>query len=240
MSVRLETMRSLFRRLSRRGAALLLAGLALSAAVAVSACCDLSFKLGRVRGFLAGVFEVSVEVAVEGYVSVDFSGDLSAWSQISSFADVEVETDISASDFSIADIKYDVDYDASDEKIRVLRAEGTGTPLVFLAWKGDKYTVDKGVCYLGWYEQGQAKLAAAYCKQTNGAMYCHMPPANEDAAYCEKCNGSGSCTTCDMTQSLEKCLPKEETGVDLDVDIDIDIDIDIDLDVDVEPPVGGS
>jgi hypothetical protein len=225
-------------------AALLLVLVALASAVWIAACCEsISIKLGRISDFLVGVFDISIggEVDIEGYLSVEFSGDLSAWSQIPSFDGTAVETDISAAVFSTAEVKYDVDYDAKKERIRVLRAEDGGAPLLFLGWHGDSYTQDGDVCYLGWVEQQQVNLAAGYCKQATGAMYCRMPTANEDALYCERCPEGSACVTCEHGTKLKKCLPPEPEGfgADLDIDIDIDIDMDIDLDMDVEPPAEG-
>jgi hypothetical protein len=230
-------MRKPIRAFSRPRAALCSVLLALAALLLVSACCDLSFKLGRVKAFLSGVFELAVEGEISGWAQVEFSGDFGAFAYLPAFDDDAIETDVSTAEFSLAHVDYDVDYDASDEYISGLRAEGAGSPVVFVFWRGDKYTVDKGVCYLGWFEGGDARLAANHCGQDNGAMYCTMPVTNEDATYCERCSGGGACESCDMGQSLSKCLPDKEEGggADLDIDIDIDIDIDLDLDVELDP-----
>jgi len=216
------------------------AGVTLAVAVAVVACCTMEFKLGRVRAFMSGVFEVAVEMQIEGWISVDFSGDLGAFANLPAFDDGEVVTDIASDQFSLAHVEDDIDDDASDEQLSVLRATGAGAPVTFVFWRGDAYTVDKGVCYLGWAEGGEVKLAANWCKQENGAMYCHMPGADEQLAYCERCKADGSCEACSMQMGLEECLPKKKDSGGLDLDIDIDIDIDIDWDLDVEPSVEGS
>lgn len=221
-----------------RPGAVLRAGLiALLAVLLVSACCDnLWIKLGRVKLYLSGVFELAVEGEISGWAEVEFSGDFGAFANLPAFDETEIETDISAAVFSLAHVEYDADYDAADERISGLRAEGLGAPVVFVTWRGDKYTVDKGVCYLGWVEGGEIKLAANHCGQDNGAMYCYQPGASEELTYCERCTAGGVCESCDMGARLKKCLPAEEKGAsaDLDIDIDIDIDIDLDLDVDLE------
>jgi hypothetical protein len=212
----------------------------LGTSLVVSACCDhVSIELGRLRGFLSGVFELSVEIQIDGFISSEFSGDVSLlgeWAFIPSFDGAEVEADVSGAAFTRAIIEYDVDKDAAKERISVLRAEGGALtlPLDFFIWNGDAWTADKDVCYLGWAEGGEVKIAASYCGETTGVMYCFMPGASEANVLCEACDTDGYCEQCSPKGSLDKCLPNKADGsgsIDLDIDIDIDIDLDMDVDL---------
>jgi hypothetical protein len=215
----------------------------LAGSLVISACCGhISIKLGRLEGFLSGVFELSLEIQIDGFISSEFSGDLSLlgeWAWIPSFDGAEVETDVTGAVFTRAIIEYDVDKDASKERISVLRAEGGsvgGAPLDFFIWNGDAWTADKDVCYLGWYEGNEAKIAASYCGETTGVMICYMSGTSTTTVFCDACDTDGFCEPCSLKESLDKCLPnKADGGGSIDLDIDIDIDIDLDMDVDLEP-----
>jgi len=220
---------------SRRPAAALVTTLV--CAVVVTACCvSGAIKLGRIKGFLSGVFELSGEAELTGTTTYSFDGELGAWADIPSFDLDELDVDISTASYYRGFVEFDVDYDASEERIEVLRAEGAGSTgaltVSFFSWGGDKYTLDKNVCYLGWAEGGDVYLSAAYCGETTGAMYCRMPGANEDNAYCESCDEGGSCSSCSMKKDFKECLPAKAGGGSIDLDIDIDIDIDVDMDAD--------
>ncbi len=205
-----------------------------------SACCDSgSLRLGRISAFLSGVFEVAFELEIDGYVSFSFDGDTGDWAQIPEFDDTRIVIDLSAAAFSRRQVAYDVDWDAIDESLGLLLAQDIGpsiSDLLFIRWRGDSYTADKGVCYLGWTEHGEVKIAASRCNDDIGVMYCRMNQWSDGPAICESCYTGQSCELCDMEESLGKCLPHDSSGssVDLDVDVDIDIDIDMDVDLDLE------
>ena len=206
----------------------------------VSACCDKgSLRLRRISAFLSGVFEVAFELEIDGYASFDFDGDAGDWARIPAFDGARIATDLSAAAFSRQQAGYDVDWDAVDETIRLVLAENADPDipdLLLIQWGGDAYTADKGVCYLGWTEQGQVKIAASHCDDDIGVMYCRMSQGSDGPAICEGCYTGQACQLCDMKKSLNDCLPSSSDGssVDVDVDIDIDIDMDIDLDLDVD------
>ncbi len=208
--------------------------------LAAACCTNGDLRLGRISAFLSGVFEVAFELEIDGYISFDFDDDLGDWAQIPAFDDARIETDLSAAAFSRNNlVKYDVDWDAFDEPLELLLAQDIGSgisDLLLVQWRGDAYTADKGVCYLGWTEHGEVKLAASHCDDDIGIMYCRMNQWSDGPAVCESCYTGQSCTLCDMKESLGKCLPDDSPGssVDLDVDIDIDIDIDMDVDLDLE------
>ena len=144
----------------------------------VSACCDKgSLRLRRISAFLSGVFEVAFELEIDGYASFDFDGDAGDWARIPAFDGARIATDLSAAAFSRQQAGYDVDWDAVDETIRLVLAENADPDipdLLLIQWGGDAYTADKGVCYLGWTEQGQVKIAASHCDDDIGVMYCRM------------------------------------------------------------------
>jgi hypothetical protein len=216
--------------------------LALVLGLALAACCrDLSLGLWRVRDFLSGVLELSLTVEVEAFVPTGFSGDFDDWSDIPLFDSGEISTELSGAAWGEAWLGFDLDLDGLDEDARLLLAGGvpsSGNSPVFVSWRGDAYTVDRGVCWLGWVEGGSVKLAAARCGQPTGVMVCSMPAGNEDLARCELCPASGACATCDMEGDLDECLPEKEAGGGVDLDIDVDIDVDIDLDMDADRSAG--
>jgi hypothetical protein len=225
---------------SWRRALALLAVLLAGALTAAACCIDGELKLGRVKAFLTGVFELTIDVEIDGYTTFAFSGEVGDWADIPAFDMAALDVDISGASFYRAFYDYDVDLDAADEAIVALRAENagaTGSATVELfTWEGDKYTLDKKVCYVGWSEGGDVYLSAAYCGADTGAMYCRAPGANEDLASCERCDASGSCDPCNMKSDLKECLPAKSSsaGVDLDIDIDVDIDLDVDHDEDAD------
>ncbi len=207
-----------------------------------SACCkEGSLRLGRISGFLSGVFEVAFELDIDGYASFSFDGDTGGWARIPAFDDERIVTDLSAAAFSGNQVEHDVDWDASDETLYLVLAQEIGLSIpdiLFVRWKGDSYTADKGVCYLGWTEHGEVKIAASRCDDDIGVMYCRMNQWSDGPAVCESCYTGQSCELCDMTESLGDCLPDDSSGSSVDIDVDIDIDIDIDMDVDLDPELG--
>lgn len=194
-------------------------------------CCDgLRVKLSRVGDFLQGIIDLSGSVSIEG--SSSFGGDFAAWADIPAFDEGEIEFDLTGAVYFEGSDELDVDYDAADEELALLRADGA---VIFAAWRGDKYTADKGVCWLGWVEGGEAKLAAAWCGDDAGVMYCGMPTSGQGEPTCDLCeSSSGACAACDMDARLSACLPPKPTSGSVDVDVDIDIDIDVDMDLDEE------
>ncbi len=216
--------------------------LALVVGLALAACCrDLSLGMGRVRDFLSGVLDISLSVDVDVFVSSSFSGGFDAWADIPLFDSGEVATDLSAATWGEALLDFDLDLDGAAEDTRLLLPDGvptSGSRLVFVSWRGDSYTVDKGVCYLGWAEGGRVKLVAARCGEATGLMVCSMPATGGDTVSCELCPASGSCELCDMGGDLDDCLPEKKVGGSIDIDVDIDVDIDLDIDLDANRSAG--
>ena len=213
------------------------AGLLAVLLTAAACCVSGSIKLRRVRDFMAGVLDVTIQLDASATASYDFDGDLGGFADIPAFFDAEVEAELGADGFAAGFVEADVDFDAFEEELRLLVAEGVysgGRPLVFTSWRGESYTADKGVCYLGWCEQGEVHLAANHCGQSNGYMRCSMPEDDELLARCETCSSPGQCAECDLSKTLSKCLPEKEGGGSIDIDVDIDIDIDADIDLDLD------
>jgi hypothetical protein len=204
-------------------------------ALVVWACCNSSsIKLGRMADFLAGVFEVSFEVEVDASFSTSFDGDLAGWADIPSFDEGRVIVDLSAASFTRGQLAYDLDWDVVDEQLELRLARDGLEDVLFIAWRGDQYTSDNKVCYLGWSEAGEATVAAAVCGEQTGAMYCTMPRGGDDGEmHCEACDESGHCLTCDPDGTVKECLPDKASGGSVDLDVDIDVDVDIDADVDL-------
>jgi hypothetical protein len=214
------------RRIASRAAAL-----AAALFLAWGCCVGATIKLSRVADFLSGVIEISGSASVE--VSSSFDGDFAGWADIPAFSEDELDVDLSGAAYYEGSESFDVDYDAANEQVALLRAvapAAPGAPMIFAAWSGDKYTIDGGVCYVGWVGDAEAHLAASWCGDGGGVMVCSMPIASSTAS-CDLCEGSSPCTPCDPGGRLEDCLPAEPTGGSVDLDVDIDIDIDIDIDV---------
>jgi hypothetical protein len=214
--------------------------LAAAASLAAWGCCDgLSIRLSRVADFLSGVVSVSGEVSAEfsssdpGLATASFDGDFASFADIPAFPADQIETDLSAAAYLGRHAARDVDCDAAEEDMTVLYADvaSPAADVVFASWSGDAYTADKGVCYLGWVEGGEARLAASWCGDDSGLMYCSMPTAAAVAApTCELCDSeSGACAACDMGGRLFSCLPPKSVSGGIDIDIDIDFDHDGDL-----------
>ena len=224
---------------------------ALTTAAFAAGCCDgLSIRLSRMVDFLSGVVGISGSVSADvaasdsAFASVVFSGDFAGFADIPAFPSDEVETDLSGATWLGGGVAFDMDYDASDEDVTVLFADvpSPGADVVFSSWRGDAYTADKGVCYLGWAESGEARLAATWCGEESGLMFCSMPAGVAGAApSCERCDAqTGSCTACDMSDRLKSCLPKKSASGSVDIDIDIDIDFDHDGELSVDSDADGA
>lgn len=218
--------------------------LALAAAVAALAwgCCDgLSIRLSRMADFLGGVIDVSAEVSADvsgaGLVGVAFDGDFAGFADIPAFPAGEIAADLSGAAWSGGGGSFDMDYDAAREDVALLAAQGgaLASPLVFASWRGDRYTADKGVCWLGWVEGAEARLAASWCGDETGLMYCEMPTVEGATPACELCDAeTGGCAACDMGGRLKSCLPEKSVSGSIDIDIDIDFDHDQDVEADAD------
>jgi hypothetical protein len=207
----------------------------LAAAVLLLAwgCCgNPSIKIGRIADFLNGVISISIELSLSTFATMTFDGDFGAWAAIPEFSTDEITADLSAAAFFHSKMSFDVDYDAADEGIELLGADDAALsrPLFFASWRGDKYTADSGVCYLGWVDEDEVRLAASWCGEDEGVMYCSMHASGYGVLSCELCEAGSACVTCDMGGELNACLPTKISGsIDIDVDIDIDIDVDVDV-----------
>ena len=204
-------------------------------------CVGATIKLSRIADFLSGIVEISGSASVE--VSSSFDGDFAGWADIPAFSVEELDVDLSGAAYYEGSTSFDVDYDAAKEQVALLKAvddAALGAPMIFAAWSGDKYTIDGGVCYVGWVGDAEAHLAASWCGDGGGVMICSMSTVGAGALSCDLCEGSSACTPCSMNGRLEDCLPPEPTGGSIDLDVDIDIDIDIDIDVDNGLGTGGA
>jgi hypothetical protein len=210
-----------------------------AAALLAWGCCDgLSLRLSRMADFLFGVIELSAEVSASGLASVTFSGDFAGFADIPAFPADEVDLDLTGAAYVGGSAKRDVDYDAAKEKVTLLVAQGgaLAAPAVFAKWHGDRYTADKGVCYLGWVDGPLVRLAATWCGDESGLMYCEMPSNETGAPSCELCDAeTGSCAACDMGDREKACLPPKSVSGGIDIDIDIDFDHDQDVALDTDP-----
>jgi hypothetical protein len=211
--------------------------LAAATSILAGSCCDgLSIRLSRIFDFLSGVGEISAEVSASdtGFETVSFNGDFATWSNIPAFPADEIGVDLTSATYLGGSAKHDVDFDASRENVTLLvPVDAALAPLtVFASWHGDKYTADKGVCYLGWVDGTEIRLAATWCGDDSGLMYCAMPDTKAGTPWCELCDAEdGTCAPCPMSGRLDSCLPPKSASGSIDIDIDIDIDFDHDPDV---------
>ena len=200
-------------------------------AIGASGCCDeASLNMSRISGFLEGVVDLRTELDLSTFASLSFSGTIGSWAHVPSLSQYRIEADLSDVEYSSGSVEYDVDFDGADERIRVVETvKGSGQQLLFASWKGDEYTLDDDVCYLGWVEGGVVKLAASPCGEDAGTMFCDQLLSGATDPDCERCNAAGlGCVDCDMSGDLNDCLPEEKGGVDLDVDIDADAGTEVD------------
>ena len=228
------------RRLPRSWAAAFRAATLAAAAGALAwGCCDgLSLRLSRMADFLSGVIDLSAAVSVSGLASATFNGDFATWADVPAFPAGEIDLDLTGAAWVGGSEKRDMDYDAAKEKVTLLAAQGgaLAAPAVFATWRGDRYTADKGVCYLGWVDGALVRLAAAWCGDESGLMYCEMPSSGTGAPSCELCDAeTGACNACDMHDREKSCLPPKSVSGGIDIDIDIDFDHDQDVMLDTDP-----
>jgi hypothetical protein len=217
-----------------RGNAIRAAVLLAAALLLAWGCCDgARIKLSRIADFLSGVVEISIDLSMDEFVSASFDGNFAAWAEIPAFSVDEIETDLTAALYATGSASFDMDNDAAAESVVVLAADDDSTfvaPIFFASWRGDKYTADKGVCYLGWVDETQVRIAATWCGDATGVMYCTTSKSGQGAPECDLCEASsGACAACDLDGRMTSCLPPKPLSGSIDIDVDIDLDVDFDV-----------
>ncbi len=226
----------------------------LAVVVCLYGCCgDVNLSLGRFSGFMSGSFRLAGDIDIDGLSSFDLTVSIGGWAGVSFVTDIELDIDLSGFSFVTGDKKEDIDEDGADETVRVLVAvdeDDEDNNRVFLAWKGDEYTLDEGQCYLAWLVGETLWLASAPCDEPEGGIVCQMRADDESSMSCEGCDRSGACRECDADGKAKDCqaqarmdagvpLDEMDAGVSVDADIDADIDGDIAVDAGVDGDIAG-
>jgi hypothetical protein len=175
-------------------------------------CCESpGLKLGRFGGFMDLSFRLSTDVDLSGFTSFDLDVSIGAWAGIDLPIDLDLGFDPGEVEFQVSSVEEDIDRDGKKENVTLLAAvdpdgEAVG---VFVAWKGDRYTLDKEQCYLAWVEGETMRLASAPCGQGGSVLLCSAPVDDPDSLSCQSCTGSGRCAECDTGGDTDDCRSAE-------------------------------
>lgn len=181
-------------------------------------CCESTgLSLGRFSGFMDLSYRLSLDVDLSLFTSFELSGRIGAWADIELLADLELNLDLDAVIFKQASVQQDIDRDGKQENVSLLAAvdERSGEAVkVFVAWKGDEYTLDEGRCYLAWVEGDSLRLASASCGERENPIICRAPIDDPDRLSCQSCTEDGECTQCDTGGEADDCRPEQAVEPD--------------------------
>ncbi|MBN2528579.1 MAG: hypothetical protein JXR76_19475 [Deltaproteobacteria bacterium] len=207
-------------------------------ALALPGCCEKAdLEMGRFDGFASGVLDFNVRLRADAHFSATVNGSLSGslsfegWSDISWFTPADLGIDISAGAIFnssprnangqlVSAVRMDMDNDAYDETVYVLKViEPSGNTRWFYQWKGDKYTLDKGVTYLGWTERvvregqsvGAINVVSADSVSEVGAIKVTTFTNGAPVEYVA-CQTTQNCGYCTAETTLDDCLDQSRTG----------------------------
>jgi hypothetical protein len=181
-------------------------------------CCESTgLSLGRFSGFMDLSYRLSLDVDLSLFTSFELGGRIGAWADIELLADLELNLDLDAVIFKQASLQQDIDRDGKEESVSLLAAvdEQSGEAVrVFVAWKGDEYTLDEGRCYLAWVEGDSLRLASASCGERESPIICSAPIDDPDRLSCQSCTEEGECTQCDTKGEADDCRPEQAVEPD--------------------------
>ncbi|MBN1655900.1 MAG: hypothetical protein JXA30_19190 [Deltaproteobacteria bacterium] len=188
----------------------------LAVLVVLYGCCtDVHLSLGRYRDSMDASLRLISDIDIDAFVSFDLDTSIGSWAGLSWLANAEFELDLdlNAVDFRIHKLVLDIDRDGVDEAIRLLAAvdrHDADNYRTIVAWKGDKYTLDKNTCYLSWLEQNTLVLVSARCGRDENFRRCQMQVDDPNSWSCQGCDRSGECVACDADDTVDDCKPRQE------------------------------
>jgi len=202
-------------------------------------CCEkVSLSLGRFKGFVSAYLHISLEITLKDLDDSKVSGQIGVWARTPAVTDLELGIDSTNFTFAEGKLVTDVDQDGYDETVKILVAidDRDQSQRAFIAWKGDKYTLDKNRCYLAWQEGRTARLVSGRCDGKQGAIWCHAPSSKPSKLVCQVCDQSGECVDCDTDEPISECdYPEsEDAGAKTDASLGIDVSVPLDASVSVE------
>jgi hypothetical protein len=183
--------------------------LVLSTLVVQACCSDYKLRVGKLRGQMDLGFDVAADVDFDWDMQFDFDFDWAGWAKISAATDATLDFDFAGSLTFRTRTTGDVDDDGVDEKVRLLAVaedDPSAPDRVFASWEGDKYSFDRGMCYLLWWEGKRIELLSASCDQIEPALHCVMTRGKEASLSCDVCNGNGACMECGAQQTVDDCI----------------------------------
>ncbi len=226
------------------------AGLVATPLFFILGCCLLEGFLKIIELFV--IMMIMATFLLEVALLITFSpytpnGSVGEWAGIPAFDDDELNLVLTSATFEAGETSYDIDDDAYDENVRVLRVTtSTEDERLLVAWQGDKFTLDKKQCYLGWQEGTTTRLVTAPCGENDVATYLRVEDGDESSLEAEVCSPGGGCAKCDAGDDIEECGPDRadelppsgdgdaDTDTDTDTDTDADADTDTDTDTDAD------
>lgn len=186
------------------------AGVSLVTALGVlESCCD-DYELGvrDLGGHMSFGADVALDLDFDWDMEIDFDFRWSSWSNIRWATDFNIDLDLRGMLAFETETDRDMDDDGVDEDVRViaLGSDPSEPEVVFVTWKGDKYSFDQGRCYLLWVEGRSVNLLSADCGQAEPALHCLMTRGDAGSLSCDACNAYGECTDCSKGESVSSCV----------------------------------
>lgn len=190
-----------------------LRGLACSLALLLAeACCETpKFSVGDLKADARFSLNVSLDIDFDVDTELDFHGDLAAWSKLGAVTAASLSVDLDGLKAYQRLVRVDIDDDGVAEAVSYL-AFGSAPRAIehgFARWEGDKYTFNKGACYLLSWHGDEATLVSARCDSDGAALFCSIDSAGSDDVSCEVCDGAGECAACDR-RSVADCIKQGE------------------------------
>jgi hypothetical protein len=168
--------------------------------------------------------ELRAEFGFSAVIDIDFSfeseimfdGDLAAWADLGAATAAVFDYDFTGKTAYALELELDIDNDGVAETVKfLLFSDGSGSDYEhgFASWRGDRYSFDRGYCYVLSWEGDDALLMSGPCGSTGPALACPMQSGEADSSNCQVCDASGECAACSES-TVSACI--EEGSAELD------------------------
>lgn len=185
----------------------------------VSSCCDKpEFEVTDMRLRAEFSFSVAIEIEFSLDLEISFDGDLAAWGNLGAATAAAFDYDFSGKTAYAQRLQVDIDDDGVAESVDFL-VFSDGAPSDydhgFAAWRGDRYSFDKGYCYVLSWQDDSAVLMSARCGSTEPALACPLESGEADTSECEVCDATGACAACGSS-TVADCIDEGSAALEPD------------------------
>jgi hypothetical protein len=186
-------------------------GIAVWLTAGLGSCCDEPrLKVKDMSGRLEFSSTWATNARFDVSMLFSFDGDFGAWGELSaaSAATLNLKLDLSGILAYRQTLSADVDNDGVAETVKLLALSGTGPSApdrVFMAWRGDSYTLDADRCYVMWWEGSKLELLNGQCGSAEPALHCQMTTGEPATLACDVCGATGICAPCSANE-VSSCV----------------------------------